>query len=336
MGSWGGGYGWNILVSSKPKTTTTSTMIYSEKQLESFSTPPFKYETDQIIKTKDAIQTVLDENIPNATIKESFDLSSFKYDIYLQGSYKNRTNISKSSDVDIVIELTSVYFPDTTLLTEGHKKIYESSRNTSKYKFANFKNDVESALVKTFGNTVIRRGDKCIIFNENQGFCKADVLPCFTSKKFTIFESYSSSRANKGIEFITDSGKTIINYPHQHFKNLAAKSDTTSGSFKQTVRMYKNIKEELIEKGKIVEGIAKSYYIENLLYNLNDNIFLGTYRERFSQVLEKLIEDFNNGTVKNYNCANEFQKLLSPATWNEESLKQFLIGLIFIRDKNEF
>lgn len=311
-------------------------MIYSEKQLESFSTPPFKYETAQIIKTKDAIQKALDENIPNSTIKESFDLSSFKYDIYLQGSYKNSTNISKSSDVDIVIELTSVYFPDTTLLTEGHKKIYESSRNTSKYKFADFKNDVQSALVKTFGNAVINRGDKCIIFNENQGFCKADILPCFTSKKFIMFESYSLSRANEGIEFITDSGTKVVNYPHQHFKNLAAKSDNTSGAFKQTVRMFKTIKEELFEKRKIGEGVAKSYYIENLLYNLNDNLFSGTYRERFSQVLEKLIEDFNNGTVKNYNCANGFQKLLSSATWNEDSLKQFLIGLIFIRDNNEF
>lgn len=226
-------------------------MIYSERQLESFSTPPFKYETNQIIQTKDVIQKALDENIPNASIKESFELSSFKYDIYLQGSYKNSTNISKSSDVDIVIELTSVYFPDTSMLTESHKRNYNASKNSSKYKFANFKNDVQSALVKAFGNGIIHRGDKCIVFDENGTYCRADILPCFTHKKFTMFESYSTSRANEGIEFITDSGKTVINYPHQHFKSLTAKSDSTSGAFKQAVRMFKTPKGELIANRKI-------------------------------------------------------------------------------------
>jgi hypothetical protein len=311
-------------------------MIYTERELESFSAQPFKYETNQIIRTKDAIQKALDENIPNATIKESFNLSSFKYDIYLQGSYKNSTNISRSSDVDIVIELTSVYFPDTTLLIDNQKRNYEASRNTSKYKFANFKNDVQSALVKTFGNGIIHRGDKCIIFNENQNFCKADILPCFTHKKFTMFESYSTSRANEGIEFITDSGKKVINYPNQHFKSLAAKSDSTSGTFKRTVRMFKTLKEELILNGKIGEGVAKSYYIENLLFNLNDSIFTGSYKDNFSQALENLIVDFKSGAINNYTCANGFQKLISAETWNIESLKQYLLGLILIRDQNEF
>lgn len=266
-------------------------MIYSETQLESFSTPPFKYETAQVIRTKDAIQAALDENIPNATIKESFDLSSFNYDIYLQGSYKNSTNISNSSDVDIVIELTSIYYPDTSLLTESHKKNYDASRNPSKYKFADFKNEVQKALATEFGNGVIHRDDKCIKFLEHDNFCKADILPCFTYKKFTLFENYSKSRANEGIEFITDSGTTVINYPHQHYTSLTNKSTLTSGRFKQTVRMFKTLKEELIENGKMTDGVAKSYYIENLLYNLSDNLFTGTYRERFSNVLEKLIED---------------------------------------------
>ena len=311
-------------------------MIYSERQLESFSTPPFKYETKQIIRTKDTIQEVLREYIPTAQIKESFNLSDFKYDIYLQGSYKNSTNISKSSDVDIVIELTSVYFPNTQLLTEDHKRIYESSRNPSKYRFAEFKSNVHSALVSGFDNKVINPADKCIKLIEHDNFCNADIVPCFTHKKFTMFESYSKSRYNEGIEFITDSGQTIINYPHQHYIELTNKSGRTSGRFKETVRMFKTIKEELIQNGKIGEGVAKSYYIENLLFNLPNELFTGSYRERFLAILDCLINDFNSNAMLEYKCANGFQKLISNETWTSESAKQFLLGLIFIRDNNEF
>lgn len=311
-------------------------MIYSENQLGSFGTPPFKYERKQIVRTKDAIQRALDSNIPNAQIKEQFDLSSFNYDIYLQGSYKNSTNISKSSDVDIVIELTSVYYSDTKLLNESQKTKYNTLRNPSNYRFANFKTEVQKALVAEFGDQVIKRANKCIKFLEHDNYCNADVIPCFTHKRFTMFENYSISRVNEGIEFITERNETIINYPHQHYISLTAKSQATSGRYKETVRMFKTLKEELIAHGKINDGVAKSYYIENLLYNLSGEYFTGTYSDRFKKILNKIIRDYNENTVANYMCANNFQKLISPDTWTTDLLRQYLVGLTFIRDNNEF
>lgn len=174
------------------------------------------------------------------------------------------------------------------------------------------------------------------MFLENGGYCNADILPCFTYKKFVFFESYSDSRKDEGIEFFADSGESIVNFPHQHFKSLAAKSNSTSGSFKETVRMFKNIKDELLAHRKIAEGFAKSYFIENLLFNVTDETFAGSYRDRYINVLDKIITDFNNGATNNYICANGVHKLISDKTWNSEALKQFLIGLIYIRDNNEF
>lgn len=311
-------------------------MIYSEKQLDSFSNPPFKYETEQTIKTKDEIQKVLNEKIPSAKIMESFKLDDFKYDIYLQGSYKNSTNVTKSSDVDIVIELTSIYYHDTSLLSEGQKAKFEAQRNPSEYRFNLFKDQVQSSLTSVFGDKIIKRGNKSIKFLENGKYCNADIIPCFTHKKFTFFESYSSSRLNEGIEFFTDAGERIVNFPHQHYEALVKKSKDTSGNFKATVRMYKNLKDELIEKRIIGEGVAKSYFIENLLFNVSDVNFSGTYTERFKKTLNQLVNDFNNGVVQSYVCANGFQKLLSDKTWNIDSMRQFLVGLTKIRDNNEF
>jgi hypothetical protein len=311
-------------------------MIYSEKQLDSFSNPPFKYETQQVIKTKDLIQEALKKNIPNVTIQEKFQLDSFKYDIYLKGSYKNSTNITKSSDVDIVIELTSVFYPDTSLLVEAQKAKYEAQKSTTLYKYAEFKNDIQAALVKSFGNTIIKRGNKSLKFIENGTYCNADVIPCYTHKKFTFFESYSNSRLTEGIEFYSDAGEKIINYPHQHYDNLVKKSEETSGNYKATVRMFKNLRDKLIENKIIGDGVAKSYYIENLLYNVDSKLFSGDYSDRFKKVLGQLVTDFNNNSIDNYKCANGIHKLIADNTWSKESARQFLTGLTKIRDQNEF
>lgn len=100
--------------------------------------------------------------------------------------------------------------------------------------------------------------------------------------------------------------------------------------------MFKNLKDALLENGKISEDTAKSYYIENLLYNVPNNLFAGTYKDRFSSILEKLINDFNSNAVSNYQCANGIHRLIAENTWKTELLKSFLIALIKIRDSNAF
>lgn len=45
------------------------------------------------------------------------------YQIFLQGSYGNDTNVWRDSDVDVVMRLTSVYYPDTSSLTPPRRRI---------------------------------------------------------------------------------------------------------------------------------------------------------------------------------------------------------------------
>lgn len=311
-------------------------MIYNEAQLTSFASVPFKYETDQIIATHDAIRKSIHDNLDIEDIKRTFDLSSFTYETYLQGSYKNTTNISKSSDVDIVVELTSVFYPDISSLNAPQQQAYNQQRSPSAYSFENFKNDIHRALVKSFGNNVIHRGHKVIIFDEHGRYCKADVLPCFTFKKFMSFESNANNNFRKGIKFITDGGQTVINYPKQHYDALTSKSRNTSGGFKETVRMFKNFREELIDHGRLNPGLPKSYFIENLLFNIPDNLFTGSYRDRLINICGRLVDDYNQDRVSTMMCANGYDYLLSDATWNKQSLHQFLSEVLFIRNNNSF
>ena len=54
-------------------------------------------------------------------IREALDayqvLSQFKYEIFLQGSYKNDTNLGGDSDVDVVVRLASKLKPRVVALS---------------------------------------------------------------------------------------------------------------------------------------------------------------------------------------------------------------------------
>ena len=56
-----------------------------------------------------------------ATVKRSLEANDTKYadksfDVFLQGSYGNDTNIYAESDVDVVIRTDSIYYYDTSAL----------------------------------------------------------------------------------------------------------------------------------------------------------------------------------------------------------------------------
>ena len=54
-------------------------------------------------------------------IREALDahkgLSQFKYEVFLQGSYKNDTNLGGDSDVDLVVRLAHKLSPSVAALT---------------------------------------------------------------------------------------------------------------------------------------------------------------------------------------------------------------------------
>ena len=129
--------------------------------------------------------------------------------IFLQGSYKNRTNVKQDSDVDIVVRHDDYYFPDTHFLTPNDKTAYESGFQSSSYTFATFKNEVFAVLQSEFGSQVVERIDKCIRVHKNDYRVNADAIPCFVHKRMQT----AYSVGEEGIEFVADSGGHISSFP---------------------------------------------------------------------------------------------------------------------------
>ena len=67
------------------------------------------------------------ESIRNALTASASPIQDKNFEIYLQGSYKNSTNIRGNSDVDIVVQLTSTFQRDLSALSAPEIALYPAS-----------------------------------------------------------------------------------------------------------------------------------------------------------------------------------------------------------------
>lgn len=309
-------------------------MVYNEQKLESFSRRAFKYEEQKIIDTHQAIRDAIDQYFDKNAVKEKYEFTPV-LDVYLQGSYKNSTNVTKSSDVDLVVQMQSLWRANKESLPADQLAKYDAAHSNVSYPFEDFKLAIFSALHQFFGAGNVINDNKCLKIREHGRYCSADVVPCFTYRQYGTFESLAKQSYTEGMYFIRNDGKLVRNFPKQHYDALTTKSEATDGSFKETVRMFKNMRDDLIDKRVIYEGIAKSYYIENMLYNVPDSCFSKIRLQTFQQVLHFLIEIDRFDLLHSLKCANGIDPLISPENWNIYDAHQFLTALIKVRDETE-
>lgn len=287
------------------------TMPISEAQLSTWSNQGSKV---QSAATYAAIKNVLED--PHAPYANRL------FEVFLQGSYGNDTNIYADSDVDIVICLTEAYNGDTDELTEAEKAAYNTATTTASYGFKDFRADVLKWLVVNFGASV-EDGNKAILVAGNSSRRDADVLPCMEHQRFTSFRSTFDNRHHTGIVFWTKSWNRIINFPKQHTNNCIAKNSSTMGRFKPNVRVFKNARNAMIEDGILREGVAPSYFLEGLLYNVPDRIFQGGFQQIFENALSWIEQCDSSQLV----CANELYYLVrerSTVCWSSENYRDFV------------
>src|SRR5216683_3190400 len=116
-----------------------------------------------------------------ATVKRSLEASDTKYadksyEVFLQGSYGNDTNIYAESDVDVVIRLDSVYYYDTSALTPAELAAFNAAFSPGTYPYATYKADVVAALQKSFGAADVSPEKKAVKIKASGNRRSADVL----------------------------------------------------------------------------------------------------------------------------------------------------------------
>lgn len=246
-------------------------------------------------------------------------------DIYLQGSYRNSTNILGSSDVDIVVQSMATFFSNISQLDTYEREIYNKTFDDATYTWKCFKNDVIETLQNAFGSSNVKVGNKSIkVITDNY---EADVIPCFEYRKYLSFGNNEEERGYiSGIKFYTtNENNIVINYPKKHYTFGIDKNRKVNNNYKPTIRIFKNMKKRLLEQQKITKKVTSSYFIENLLYNVPDRYFdIEDSSIRVANILKWLISNIDYFSM--FVCQNNQINLFGPAQeqWNEEDACEFI------------
>jgi len=210
------------------------------------------------------------------------------YEIFLQGSYKNDTNIRGDSDVDVVVQLNSTIRCNTSLLTDTERRLYDQLYSDVAYGWREFRAEVLAALQSRYGRTAVREGKKSLKLPSGILPLPADVVVAIKHRTFKRIVSQYDQDFLDGIAiFVTQENRWILNYPQLHFENGVTKNSPThtNGWFKHTVRIFKNARTHLVARRQLAEPTAPSYCIECLVYNASDGKFGTSYQNTFYNVL---------------------------------------------------
>jgi len=246
-------------------------------------------------------------------------------EIYLQGSYRNSTNIYGNSDVDIVVQTNNVFYSDISGLPQEKKQIYETQRTESQYTWAIYKKEVLDTLRNNFGSECIEIGNKSIKIDT--GSYEADVVPCIMYKKFLDYGHFIEEQIFiEGIKFFTKlNNREVINYPKGHYSFGTEKNQQTDEMFKRTVRVFKNIKSRLVNSNKLDKDTAPSYFIENLLFNVpNEKYVKNNLSQTIFNTLKWMGE--NRNSLSSLICQNGVNYLFGDTEeqWNESDARIFI------------
>lgn len=291
-------------------------MSLSETQLQTWSNLGATTTAEQ---TYTSVKAAL--NSSNSRIRDK------SYDVYLQGSYRNKTNIRGDSDVDVVVELQSVFLNDLSNLDQEAVSRFNASFSNADYSWHDFHADVLATLTEYYGGGRVEAGNKSIKVQTSGGLY-ADVVPALEYRKYLSFNSASDPNYIEGIKFYSrNTYEEIVNFPKQHYDNGVSKNgySRTRENYKPITRMFKNARNSMVDRGIIQDGIAPSYFVQGLLYNVPDSQYLGSYTEIYCKVVNWL----NSSGFEDFVCQNDLHYLFGSASvqWSKSHAKTFVNGL---------
>jgi len=253
------------------------------------------------------------DSVKNALNSYSYWPDGIDFEVYLQGSYKNNTNIRGDSDVDVVAQLKSTLYSN---LSEEQKRTL--GLTPASYSWSNFRTDVLQTLKNYYGQSQISEGNKSIKIKANNGRLPADVIVCCQYRRYKTVNSYDYI---EGMCFWTkNDDRQVINYPKVHYDNGVSKHQNSNKWYKPIVRLFKN------SRDYISGDLTPSYFLECMLYNVPNSNFGTNCQDTFCNVVSWL----NKANLDDFICQNGQLKLfgLTPEQWDTNQAKELIKNLI--------
>ena len=272
-----------------------------------------------------ASATALYERI-RTVLQNDTALQGRNFDVFLQGSYRNSTNIRGDSDVDVVAMLTETYMPEYGALDAYTKTAVEGSSSSATYTLTDFRRDVSNAIRCAFPSHNITEGGKSIKIPRTSNNIPADVVPCLEYRLYLPPQTLLGNATYVEGIWLWDvqRGHAVTSYPKQSYDNGVAKHGRTNQWYKPTVRIFKNARGWMEDNGLIQSGTASSHAIECLLYNVPDQQFGSSYGDTVVNVVNWL----NGADLTNFVCQNGIQRLFDSGRWTQQNARAYIGALI--------
>ena len=259
-------------------------------------------------------------------IKSSGELANLDYEIFVQGSCANCTNIRVDSDIDVCVMLKSVSWSEYA---------YEMTSTdcgfigTNESKYYDYKERLIHALDRKFDD--IRKGNKSIKIESNSYRVNADVVITFQYRNYKIINSNNPNIYVEGTKFISSSGEIVINYPKQHIKNGESKDKDTYGNYKNLVKVFKAVKSNMEDCKKLIgSDKVSSFLIESLIWNVPNDIITAysTLKETVKEVIKYLYYEIENNRCGGWREVSECLYLFGGnRKWTYRDVKDFLLKM---------
>ena len=243
-------------------------------------------------------------------MEEHKGLSQFTYEVFLQGSYKNDTNLGGDSDVDVVIRLAHKLDPNVVALTGAELQRADSHKPAHR-QWQLFRRHALRAVRARFGDEA-SSGRKTLKI-------KKGTLPADADLVVTL-------RYRGGIAFyLSDERRWVVSYPQQHHDRGLKKEKATNMRFKRTIRMFKAARNRLVEKKMLTKDDAPSYFIECLLYNVPDGLFA----EKLTPTYTGILDWRRKAKLNDLKCQNGLVDLFGRGReqWTVQKAEAFLKAL---------
>lgn len=289
-------------------------MPIPESQLQTWSA---QGSITQSATTYDTIKKVLNDSLSPYYSKD--------FSIFLQGSYGNHTNVWSDSDVDIVIRLNQTFYSDLSALEQQAKTSFDTAHANAQYGFHEFRTEVIDWLTKQFGSD-IKPGKKAIFVKGNGSRREVDVLVCTKLRRYRKGSSGYDNQYDEGICFFLPDNTRVINFPEQHRENCIAKHQNSNEWFKKMVRVYKNMRNRMVDDGYLASGVAPSYFIEGMLWNVPNDKFGISFEDSFVKSFNWVI----NSNKAQLACANDLYWLIREGggnCWSSADFESYLAAV---------
>ena len=261
-------------------------------------------------------------------ISQSSKLQARKILVFTQGSFRNRVNVRQDSDVDVGVMLYE-YFLSQYPAGKGNA---DFGNNDIDYGFAQFKSELEEALVDYFGRAAVTRGNKAFDIKASASQVEADVVPLWEFRQYWDHGGYRA-----GVALIPDNSYgRIENYPERlvdywpstplHYENGVSKNTATSRRFKGLVRILKKLRHELEDAGNAAAAVP-SYLLECLVWNAPNGCFdRYTWEDRVQSALRFLWQNTKEASLCKEWCEVDAIKYLFHGSqpWTREQAHAFI------------